>query len=693
MTDLTEALRAAHKLHQRGEHAGAAKLLQQILAQDAKHPDALHLLGLCLHAEGDSAEGLTQIRQAIDVRPLDPILHTHAGAVAVALGEIKMGIVSYRRAIELDSAYPDAYNNLGVALQALGHVEEAAAILRRAVALRPDGASPLVNLGNALFALGRTGEAVEHYRRAIEISPNLAEAHNNLGNALRSLRLFTAAVESFDCALAIRPNYSEAYCGRAIALAGRGDSEAAVESIERAISIRPDPRYRIAKAGMMSVIPRSLADMHAWRDRFVDEISRLMAEDFRMPGSPVDAPLISFYLPYHGENDRDVMILLSRFFRQAYPALEWTAPHCIGQPKARGRRVRLGLFSAYLRDHALSRTISGLIEALPRDRFEIVVLTLRQPTGDVTPEIRAAAGKVVTLRRSLEQARAEIAEEHLDVLIFADIGMETLSYSLAHARLAPVQCATWGHPVTTGISTVDYYISSAAAEPDDADKHYSERLVRLAGVQTRYRRPEFPDDRQPPLAGLPPGATHYLCAQSLFKIHPNMDRTLSDILRQDPSGVLCCFAGIDQVITDRLRRRWEKPFDGVMDRVRFIPRVSVERFLGIMASADVLLDTWPFGGGNTSYQGFAAGVPIVTLPGEYLRGRGTLALYRHMGFMDCVADTPERYVDIAVRLGTDPEFHRRMSALIRERCDVLFDDEHVGRDLARFLLEVAAEPG
>jgi predicted O-linked N-acetylglucosamine transferase (SPINDLY family) len=64
-----------------------------------------------------------------------------------------------------------------------------------------------------------------------------------------------------------------------------------------------------------------------------------------------------------------------------------------------------------------------------------------------------------------------------------------------------------------------------------------------------------------------------------------------------------------------------------------------------------------------------------------------------MGFMDCVADTPERYVDIAVRLGTDPEFHRRMSALIRERCDVLFDDEHVGRDLARFLLEVAAEPG
>lgn len=692
MTELTEALRAAHSLHQRGEHAEAARLLRQVLAQNAKHADALHLLGLCLHAQGDSAEGLKQIRKAIEVRPLAPVLHTHAGAVAVALGEIKSGIVSYRRAMEIDPAYPDVYNNLGVALQALGHADEAAAVLRRAVALRPDGANALVNLGNALLALGRAEDAVGQYRRAIEIAPNLAEAHNNLGNALRSLRSFGAAVESFDRALAIRPDYSEAHCGRALVLASRGDSEAALESVERAISIRPDPRYRLAKAGMMPVIPRSRFDMYEWRDRFVNGIAGLLAENFRMPGSPIDSPAIGFYLPYHGDNCRDAMTLLSRFFRQAYPALQWTAPHCVDRPpKVQGRRIRLGIFSTFLRDHAVARTIGGLLGTLPKDRFELIVLTVRQATGDVTPEIRDAAEKVVTLRRTLEAARMDVADERLDILMFVDIGMEAFSYSLAHARLAPVQCATWGHPVTTGISTVDYYISSDAAEPDDADTHYSERLIRLAGVQTCYHRPSFPaDDALPPIADLPSGATLYLCAQSLFKIHPDMDRPLSDILRRDPAGVLLCFAGIDQVITDRLRQRWQEPFGGVMDRVRFMPRVSVERFLGIVASADVLLDTWPFGGGNTSYQGFAAGVPIATLPGKYLPGRGTLALYRHMGLMDCVADTPERYVDIAVRLGTDPEFHRRMSALIRERCHVLFEDERVGRDLARFLLEVTA---
>jgi predicted O-linked N-acetylglucosamine transferase (SPINDLY family) len=434
--------------------------------------------------------------------------------------------------------------------------------------------------------------------------------------------------------------------------------------------------------------------MQRWRDRFASGIASLLAENFRMPGSPVDSPVMSFHLAYHGENDRDIMVSLSQFYRQAYPMLQWTAPHCAdGSAKALGRRIRLGLFSSYLRDHAVARTIRGLLEALPRDRFEIVILTVLQPGGEVMPEIRAVAGKVVALPRSLEHARSAISEERLDILMFADIGMEAFSYSLAHARLAPVQCATWGHPVTTGISTVDYYISSDVAEPDDAETHYSERLVRLGGIQTCYRRPTFPADGQPFENDMPSGATVYLCAQSLFKIHPSMDQPLSEILRRDPAGMLLCFAGMDHVITDRLRSRWKGPFDGVMERVQFLPRVSVERFLGIVAAADVLLDTWPFGGGNTSYQGFAAGVPIATLPGKYLRGRGTLALYRHMGFVDCVADTPERYVDIAVRLGTDPEFHRRMSALIRERSHVLFDDERVGRDLARFLLEVTSGPG
>ena len=684
-------LQAALGFQQRGEHAKATGMLRQVLAIDARHPDALHLLGLSLHAQGDSGEALKQIEKAIEVKPSEPMFHTNAGAVAVAMGDLKGGITHYRRALELDPNYADACNNLGVALQHMGLFNEAATAFRRAVELRPDAPGALVNLGNTLRALGRPADAITQYRRALELAPDLAEGHNNLGNALKALRRYDEAIESYDKALALRPDFSEAHFNRGLTLAVRGDPEGAVDALTRAIATLPDPRYRLARAGVLPVIPRSLADMWDWRKRFAGEIDALIAERVEIPGTPLETPVMNFYLAYHGENDRDLMLRMSQLFRQAYPWLEWTAPHC-REPVARepGQRIRLGFFSVFLYDHAVAWSIRGFLEALPKDKFEVILFTLRQPEGEVMPALIDAADKVVMLPRSIERARGIIAEARLDVLTYADIGMESMSYALAHARLAPVQCVTWGHPVTTGIPTVDYYISSDFAEPEDAADQYSERLVRLAGVQCSYRRPSFPADPTPPAPDLPQGATIYLCPQSLFKIHPEMDRPLSAILRRDPAGVMLFFEGTDKVITDRLRERWREPFADVANRIRFLPRAPVDRFLEIMASADVLLDTWPFGSGNTSYQGFAAGVPIVTLPGKYLRGRGTFAHYRHMGFTDCVADTPDSYVEIAVRLGTDRAFHDRISTMIRERCGVLFDDARVGADLMRFLLEVTA---
>ena len=109
----------------------------------------------------------------------------------------------------------------------------------------------------------------------------------------------------------------------------------------------------------------------------------------------------------------------------------------------------------------------------------------------------------------------------------------------------------------------------------------------------------------------------------------------------------------------------------------------------MLAVADVVLDTWPFGAGNTNYQTFAMGVPVVTLPGQWIRGRGTLAHYQHMGIEGCIAESPEEYVEIAVRLGTDPNFRKNISRKICDNAAAVLEDEVCVRSLARFLEEVA----
>lgn len=691
MPDDIEVLETALDLQRQGDHAKARALFETVLNTNPSHADALHLDGLSLHALGRHREALLRIVDAIAVKPSEAMFHVSAGAVAVAGGDAMAALGYYKRALELDPENADACNNLGVALRTLDRFAEAEVALRQAIRLRPASAGAYVNLGLVLRSLGKIDAAVAAFCKSIEIEPDLAAAHNNLGNALKLQRRYDLAVASLDRAIALNPAYADAHFNRALVLAARGEAEAAAADFTAAIKLRRDPRFLLADAWLMPVIPRSVEDIEAWRSRFSARVDALSKTDLRLHGASFDAPVLNFYLAYHGLNDRDILVRLSNALRRICPALSWTAPHCAGGT-ARGadRPLRVGFFSSFFSSHAVAWTMRGLFEHLPKDRFDVTLFAAPSPTGDVMAELRDAV-TVVDVPNAYMPARHAVASRECDVLIYADIGMENLSYLLAHARLAPVQCVFWGHPVTTGISTVDYYLSNEVAEPPDGQSYYSECLVRLDGVQTCYPRPDMPEASRPrsPL-GLPDEATVYLCPQSLFKIHPNMDAPLAEILRRDPAGCLVLFEGTDLVITDRLKDRWRPVFGDVFDRVRFLPRVKPPQFFAVMASADVLLDTWPFGGGNTSYQGFAAGLPIVTLPGNSLRGRGTLAHYRHMDLSDCIANSSQDYVEIAVRLGTDPAERARISAAIRERRGVLFDDARAGRSLADFLLEVSA---
>ena len=285
---------------------------------------------------------------------------------------------------------------------------------------------------------------------------------------------------------------------------------------------------------------------------------------------------------------------------------------------------------------------------------------------DLRREIEALVDSSIVLPGDLQAAREAISEARLDVLFYPDIGMDPVTYFLAQARLAPVQCATWGHPVTTGMPTIDYFLSCDAAEPEGAETHYSEILVRLGGLPFSYRRPSRPD----PLASradfdLPTEATIYFLAQNLFKIHPDMDASLAEILRGDPAGVILLLEGQDIKWGQILRGRFAETLGPNTERVVFRSRQNHENYMRLLALSDVSLDSFPFCGGNTTYQSLAMGSPVVTLPGDYLRGRLSLAIYRHMEMLDCVATDPGDFARIALRLGTEPEFRQTIEKQIQ----------------------------
>ena len=128
----------------------------------------------------------------------------------------------------------------------------------------------------------------------------------------------------------------------------------------------------------------------------------------------------------------------------------------------------------------------------------------------------------------------------------------------------------------------------------------------------------------------------------------------------------------------------------VAERVRILPHMGWADYLNLIAVSDVMLDPLHFGGANTSYEALALAVPVVTLPPAYLRGRHTLGCYLRMEMSECVANTPRQYAQIALRLGTEPEYRRAVAGKIAERNDVLFDNGEMAAALGDYLVEACS---
>jgi predicted O-linked N-acetylglucosamine transferase (SPINDLY family) len=397
-----------------------------------------------------------------------------------------------------------------------------------------------------------------------------------------------------------------------------------------------------------------------------------------------------FYLPYAGLADRDVMREIAALHRP--PADAPLPPR-----RAGGGRIRVGFISSLFKDHTIGLWTQGLIAKLPRDRFEVTVLSAGRHEDDVVRFIRAQADAFFALPPSLPAARQAIAELGLDVLIYTDLGMEGFTWSLAFSRLAPVQCAMWGHPVTSGVDTIDYFLSSDLAEADgSAGANYTERLVRLPHLPLYYFRPPPAPPRDRAYFNLPADAHVYGCLQATFKLHPSFDFVLGELLRRDPKGIVLIprtgASNWDKLVSDRLGQAYPQ---GVLDRIRFIPRVSREDFRALNVLCDATLAPFPFGGGDTSIEAFGQGVPVVTLPTPYLKGRFTHAMYRAMAMTELVAESREQYVEIALRLANEPAWREEMRQTILARNAVLFENEAGVRDFAAFLsdLPLPGTPG
>ena len=723
-------LETARSLFRIKDFDAAFFALEQMVRHDPDAFEAWMLLAEMYLSRQQHEPALAAASTAIKLRPSDARGHYAIGRIQRARGELDIAAASYLRAIELEPHNANALTSLGILLRSQGRIVEAIELYRRAVAADANHVEAKHNLNNALLAVGagksvgnrpRSAAAAEHsngFRHAAISLVNLGQLEEALQALHDALRIEPEAAEIwlmagalalelalpaprllhyFEEAAALDPQspiamqmaYATCYAG------GLSDLTAHYGLLLDGLS--PSSERTTLRKLFLPAIHDSVESIQETRRLYDQGLDAALSGDLELCDPPVSPIAGGFYLAYHGEIDRDLQMKAARMWLKLLPDLALTAAHCKSPSRRRRGRIRVGFISKHFAAHSIGNTSRGLIEQLARDRFEVFALRISPSVDDdMTRLICRSADHEVVLDRQLASAREQIARLELDVLFFQDIGLEPTSYFLAFARLAHVQCVSFGHPNTTGIPNMDYFVSNDLYEDHDADAHYSERLFLLRDLPTlAYYHKPVRTARSVDRAslGLPDEATLYVCPQSLFKIHPRFDQILSGILRSDAKAMLVLVAGNFEHWTHALRRRFEKTMPGAADRIIFLPSSNRSVFLELLATADVILDTLYFNGMNSSLECFAMGTPVVTLPTHLQRGRHTLAMYQKMGILDNIARTPEEFVDIAVRLGTDRDYANDMRSRILARCEVLFENHAVVREFERFFVESLREKG
>jgi predicted O-linked N-acetylglucosamine transferase (SPINDLY family) len=679
----------------RGDASGAARELTSMLAAAGVEDERARILaqrGRALQAMGDLAAAAADLERALAIAPGDAPSWIVLGIVRSDLRDLPAAIAAFAQAVKHDPGQARAWNNLGNAQWQHGDVEDAVASFQRAVAIQPDYALAHGNLGSALRSLGRRRDAERALVQALRLDPKLVSAMQALGALHKENGRIDEAVALYARAAQLAPR-DAVPCMHLARLLGERDDLAGAQRVY-VEAARRDPAMLSAWIGQRLLLPQIYrdADHVDLARRSFDEGLAALAAGLPEPAASLaqdrridNLRWTNFLLAYQGRDDR---ALQERYGRLLAGLLEpGAAPAPRARVRAAGERIRIGFVSAFFRESTVGNYFVSWITDLPTDLFDVHVYNLHGSRDPLSARLRQAARVFRECPRMMPSRVARtIRDDALDAIVYPELGMDATTFVLGALRLAPLQCTAWGHPVTTGHPAIDVYFSSEAMEPPDAQRFYSERLMTLPGIGTRYSMPEVPAQRTRAQFGLPEDRPLYLCPQSLFKVLPDDDALFARVLAAVPEAALVMCNGRNDDVTRLYRARLEATLarQGVdaAGRVHWLPTLAHDDYLRANAVCDAMLDTTHWSGGNTSIDAIAAGLPIVTLEGDFMRSRQSAAMLRIAGADGLIAGSRDDYVAKAAAIVRDRDWRaQQVAALVAGRARI-FDDARPVRALA-----------
>ena len=719
----------------------ALNIYLQLIRVDSQHDYSWHNLGMVYYEKENYSEAYHAISEAINLNNKIGRFYFSMGLVLEKLGDTETSKKAYQETINLDHQFVDAYNNLGQLEKTCNNLIEAENLFRKAISINPKFFGTYINLGSLFFLKEQYKEAIVFYKQASELKPenpdifyNLALCHEKL-NLLAETNLYSGyryyfernyqkAIESFQSFLQERIGDINVYLFLAECYKNINQAETAIQAYTQGIKAHPQesrlykflaytyykhlgdiqnaiqiseqayklfPSLLIFQYFLSAFVPlvyNSSEEIINSRQQFTHFLAeftdQIISNIEQTKENALDSisSMTNYYLGYQNMNDLELQIkygnLVHEVMSANYP--QWKT--CSITLPQKSEKIRIGYISKRL-SKSLGEMLIGWLKHSNKDKFKIYCYDLGSSNDSKNPELKVYSDRYYSnFPDQVEVICEQIQKDKLDILVYLDVGMDPIMIKVAALRLAPIQCTTWGHPITSGLKTIDYFLSSGAMESPEGEKYYSEKLVRLPNMGLCLSKPllsESPSRKERSYFNLKDGDTIYLSCQHISKYLPQSDHLFVEIAQTVPNAKLVFIEGMEgKLILQQFRQRLTKVFQeynlDITDLCHFLPLLDYADYFELLKLSDVFLDTIGWSGGITSLDALSCNLPIVTLPGEFLRGRQSYGMLKIMGITETIATNEQEYVEIATRLGIDTTWRAAIQEKISLNYYKLVDD-------------------
>lgn len=662
------------------EFLEAIKALQKAIALDTNFTDAFSNLGNVYSDADDYDNAVAAYSKAISIDSNHIDARYNLGNVALRFNRYSLALDCYQQVLSRAPAHAGALNNYGLLLTALRQYQEAGDVYQRLLSITPNSPSAVVNYATALNKSGRAAEGLAVLEQYI---PKLSAAEGVPLLALKALILREQgrrvdAQRAFQSVLEIEPTNVEATTGLINVDIELGNSFAARDRLAQLIETSP-PSLNNQFARCFLELPaayRSLQEILETRSRYENLLTELKRrldestdEDIQGIEELVGATQ-PFFLAYQGMNDRSLQEMYGEMIATAMQRAV-KVPILPPPTPVRGRRIKVGIVSGFFRNHSNYKIpIRGWLQNLDKKTFHLFGYHTQHKSDECTQEAASLCETFVQGPKSLMEWVAIISADKPDILIFPEIGMDPMTCRLASLRLAPHQATSWGHPETSGLPTIDYFLSSDLMEPPQSEAFYSEKLVRIPQLSFYY---EPPARKKLPLSrkdiGLRDTSFVYWCCQTNYKYLPQFDWIFPAIAQEVPNAQFLFIqiqpdSEASAVLRERLTKAFAEQGLDASTYIQYLHGLDADQFATVASLCDLALDSFEWSGCNSSLETLAQGVPIITCPGTFMRSRHTSAILTMMECPELITATPTQFVELAQTLASAPERLRVLQAKI-----------------------------